>query len=58
MDMTKMGPQNLAQGSKSWAAGHLGHPSTRVPYLRTKDCQRERQKAASFQSPRPLVSPS
>lgn len=39
MDMAKMGLKNLAQGNKPWAAGPLGHRSTRVPCLRTMDYQ-------------------
>lgn len=51
MDMVKMGLKNLTQGNKPWAAGPLGHRSTRVPCLRTMDyqtfwpLQRERQGA-------------
>lgn len=39
MDMVKMGLKNLTQGNKPWAAGPLGHRSTRVPCLRTMDYQ-------------------
>lgn len=31
MVISKIGLQNLTQGNKPWAAGHLGHP--RVPSL-------------------------